>query len=61
MWHYRTKEITKEDYEAIQRNEKTPKDFFNMAQIMGYGASPDQPYEKDGKYFIPYGISDSCD
>ena len=61
MWHERTKEITKEDYEAIRNGEKETRDFFSIAEIAGYGAIPGEPYEKDGKYILPYGISDSCD
>ena len=61
MWHYETKEITKESYEAIMNGEKDVDDFFTEAQILGYGACPSNPVERDGKYYIPYGISDSCD
>lgn len=60
-WYHDKKEITKEDYEAILAGEKTPRDFFNVTEIMGYGAIPEQPVEKDGTYYIPYGISDTCD
>ena len=48
MWHERTKEITKEDYEAIKNGDKDTRDFFSTAQIWGYGAIPGSPYEKDG-------------
>lgn len=60
-WIETRKEITKDEYEALNRNEKKLDDFFSEAQIVGYGAIPGQPYEKDGKYYIPYGISTSCD
>ena len=61
MWMQEKREISKEDFEAINAGKKSVKDFFNEAEICGYGAIPRQPYEKDGQYFIPYGISDSCD
>ena len=53
--------ISKEDYEAIKAGEKDVYDFFNEWEVMGYGAIPSQPVEKDGEYYIPYGMSDSCD
>lgn len=60
-WHHGKREITKEDYEAILNGEKGQDDFFSESELLGYGAIPSKPYEKDGKYYIPYGISDSCD
>ena len=61
MWINRNKEISKEEYEAIKAGEKDVYDFFSEAAIVGYGAIPSNPVEKDGKYYIPYGISSSCD
>lgn len=61
MWMQEKKKISKEDFEAINAGKKSVKDFFSVTEICGYGAIPRQPYEKDGEYFIPYGISDSCD
>lgn len=61
MWTYHEREISKEDYDAILNNEKKPSDFFEIWEMAGYGAIPSQPYKEDGKYYIPYGISDSCD
>ena len=55
------REITKEEYEAIKAKEKNVYDFFSNAEVMGYGALPHKPIEKDGKYYIPYDMSDSCD
>ena len=61
MWMQRKKQITKEEYEAIKKGEKSPSDFFSEAALVGYGAIPQMPIEQDGEYYIPYGISDSCD
>ena len=61
MWVYLDKEISKEDFESIKAGEKTPRDFFNEAEICGYGVIAYKPYEKDGRYYIPYGTSTSCD
>lgn len=61
MYGYYEKEITKEDYEAIKAGKKHESDFFTQAQIWGYGASPHQAVERDGKYIIPFNMSDSCD
>jgi len=61
MWTYHDRQISKEEYEMIMLGKKSVDDFFSQAETAGYGAIPSRPYEKDGKYFIPYGISDSCD
>lgn len=60
-WYHDMKEITKEDYEAILAQEKSMRSFFTETQIIGYGATPEKAIEKDGKYYIRYGISDTCD
>lgn len=60
-WYHSEREITEEDFLAIMEGKKSPRDFFLVSEIAGYGAVPGMPYEKDGKYFIPYGMSDSCD
>lgn len=60
-WKERKREITKDDYDAIKSGEKNKKDFFNECELWGYGAIPGRVYESEGKYFIDYGISDSCD
>ena len=60
-WYHDNREITKEDYEDLKSGKKKRDDFFSVAEMAGYGAIPGQPYEKDGKYYIPYGISTSCD
>lgn len=60
-WVSNTREISKEDYEAITSGAKKLHEFFSEAELVGYGAIPRKPYEKDGKYYIPYGISTSCD
>lgn len=61
MWYHDSKKITKEDFDAIKAGTKNVEDFFSQAQLYGYGACPSQPYERNGEYYIPYGISDSCD
>ena len=61
MWMQAEREISKEDYEQIIAGVKSENDFFNEAEICGYGAIPSKPVERDGKHYIPYGISDSCD
>lgn len=61
MWMRREREISKEEYELILKGDKDVYDFFSIAETAGYGALPYQPFEKDGKYYIPYGISNSCD
>lgn len=55
------REITKDDYDAIKSGRKNKKEFFSDWELCGYGASPGRIFEEDGKYFIEYGISDSCD
>lgn len=60
-WLHKEREISKEDYQAIKGDRKQEEDFFTEAEIYGYGATPLDTYEKNGKYYIYYGISDSCD
>jgi len=60
-WVERKREITKEDYDAIKNGEKGVNAFFSEAEMIGYGAIPSMPVEHEGKYYIPYGISTSCD
>ena len=60
-WIETKREITKEDYEAIKSDKKSKREFFTEAELMGYGAIPTRVYERDGRYFIDYGISDCCD
>lgn len=61
MYGYHKREITKEDYDKIMSGEKGVYDFFSEAEVMGYGASASKPFEDEGKYYIPYHMSDSCD
>lgn len=60
-WLHKEREISKESYDAIKSGKKKEEDFFNSCELCGYGATPLKTYEKDGKYYIYYGISDSCD
>lgn len=61
MYGYYEREITKEDFDAIMDGEKDVYDFFSEAECAGYGALAFKPVEKDGKYIIPFNMSDSCD
>lgn len=61
MYGTREREITKEDYDAVKAGEKSLYSFFSDADIMGYGALPHNVFERDGKYYLSYSISDSCD
>ena len=61
MYGYKEREISKEDYEAINSGKKSTYDFWSDAAVMGYGLVTYMPVERDGKYFIPYYMSDSCD
>ena len=60
-WVHRNREITKEQYQAIKGDRMQEDDFFTEAELQGYGATPLDTYEKDGKYYIYYGINTSCD
>ena len=60
-WYHTEKEITKADSDKNKTGEAKLTDFFTEAELCGYGAIPRMPYESEGKYYIPYGISDSCD
>lgn len=61
MYGYYEKEITKEEYDEIKAGKKSVYSFFSEAQISGYGLLAYQPRERDGKYYIPFNMSDSCD
>ena len=58
---HKEREISETAYKQIMSGEKSPDDFFTEAERWGYGAIPSMPHEQGGKYYIPYGISDSCD
>lgn len=61
-WVHQNREITKEEYDEIMEKKRTLESFFSTGELIGYGAIPHYPpYEKDGKYYIGYGISTSCD
>lgn len=61
MYGYYEREITKEEYEQIESGERNVYSFFSEAAVMGYGLLAHKPFERDGKYYIPYDMSDSCD
>lgn len=57
---YRTREITKEQYEnATIRHDA--KGIFTDSEVMGYGVYGEKFYEKDGKYFVDFTMGNSCD
>ena len=61
MYGMTQREITKEQYDKIVAKEMKMYELFSEAERMGYGALPHGVFEKDGKYFVSYSISDSCD
>lgn len=61
MYGNHKKEISKENYEAIKAGEKSVYDFFSEAAVIGYGCVAFEPFEKEGKFYIPYNMSNSCD
>lgn len=61
MYRYDEREISKEDYEAIMAGQKSVYDFWDEAAVMGYGLLAHKPIERNGRYYIPYDMSDSCD
>lgn len=61
MYGYKEREITKEEFEEIEEGKRSVYSFFSEAAVMGYGLLAYKPIERDGKYYIPYDISDSCD
>lgn len=61
MYGYHEREITKEEFDQIKAKERSVYSFFSEASVMGYGLLAYQPFERDGKYFIPFNMSDSCD
>lgn len=60
-WVHREREISWEDYYDIEAGRKNEDDLFTEAELCAYGATPLDTYERDGKYYIYYGISTSCD
>ena len=61
MYGYHEREITKEEYEAIRSGKMNRYDLWSETTIMGYGLIAHEPYERDGKYYISFHMSDSCD
>lgn len=61
MYRSSEREINKEEYEEIIAGNKSVYDFWDDAAVMGYGLIAYKPYEKGGRYFIPYSMADSCD
>lgn len=61
MYRYNEREISKADYEEIIAGNKSVYDFWSEAAVIGYGLLANEPIERDGKYFIPFHMSDSCD
>ena len=61
MYGQTRREITKEQYDKIVAKEMPMFELFSEAERMGYGALPHSVYEEDGKYYVFYSISSSCD
>ena len=55
------KELTQEQWERYWKGDLKKSELFSEAAIMGYGVYLGKPYEKDGKYFLPYSMGNSCD
>lgn len=60
-WFYTEREISEEDYTAVTNRKKSKYDLFTDAERFGYGVIPRRVYKKDGKYYVGYETSDSCD
>ena len=54
------KELTQEQWERYWRGELQKSELHSEADI-GRGVYWGRPYEKDGKYFLPYSMGNSCD
>lgn len=61
MYGGHEREISKEEYEAVMSGERSPYSFFDDAAVMGYGLIAHKPFERDGKYILPFDMADSCD
>ena len=60
-WLHKEREISKDAYYDIEAGKKEMEDYFTQCELVAYGATPLVTYERDGKYYIYYGISTSCD
>lgn len=60
-WLHKEREISKDAYYDIEAGKKEMEDYFSQCELVGYSATPLDAYERDGKYYIYYGISTSCD
>lgn len=67
MFDLHKREITAQQYNrAVALNQcrltmQDVKDVFTDAEMIGYGCLPSNVFEQDGKYWVWYYISDSCD
>lgn len=55
------REITKDQYDRYFKGELDKSELHSEAEIYGYGVYWGNPYEKDGKYYMPYYMGDSCE
>lgn len=60
------REITKEVYDRAQDNRgyitgADKRALFSDAELFGYGLYSARAHEIDGKYYMSYGLGDSCD
>ena len=56
-----TRELTKDQWERYWKGELKKEELHSEAAIMGYGVYWGRPYEKDGKYYLPFSMGSSCD
>lgn len=67
MFDLHKREITAEQYNraiALNKGYLTKHDtnkVFTEAEMIGYGCLPSNVFEQDGKYWVWYYISDTCD
>ena len=55
------RELTQEEWVKYWNGELKKSDLFSESVIMGYGVYLGKPYEKNGKYYLPYSMGSSCD
>ena len=61
MYSEHEREISKEEYEAITSGDKDKYSLWHEAIVFAYSLVAFEPFERDGKYYIPYTMADSCD
>ena len=56
-----TRELTKDQWDRYWKGELDKSELHSEEAICGYGVYWSRPYEKDGKYYLPYSMGSSCD